>query len=372
MEQILSSPVPRHVRRAVPASRTAAPCPPADPRWSLLDLVRICRDRLGLRDRDITVLRGLLSLLPAGAETEGQVVFASNRVLIDRCDGIDERTLRRRIGHLGTRGLIARRSSPNGKRYQIRDDAAEVRLTYGIDLGPLFRIREHLQALADQCRREEMRAKALRAVLRDILYHHAARFAPDLATQAQRALRRKLSAEQVQDLIDTLHRHLPDPAPAAAVLSASDSQNDRQIQSSDKDHKDSDCAEKRDALTRPAPTPARAAKDLTVAECMDLARNAADFAPRPPRDWEDVVDLSTALAPAIGLDPQGVATARREMGPHGCALAILGLVEAFGRIRNPQAYLQALAIRARTEGIDAVRMFKSLVRPRSAPLRATA
>lgn len=376
MEQIMSSPMPWHARRAVsscqkdPGRETQRPGI-TDARWSLLDLVRRCRDRLALRDRDLAVLRGLLSLVPASAAPGTLVVFASNRVLVERCDGIDERTLRRRLAHLDACGLLSRRPSPNRKRYQVRDDLGDVRLTYGIDLSPLFALRDHLAALADQCMQDEIRRKALRAVIRDILYHHAASMDPDLAVHAQRSLRRALSADQLQDLIDTMHGDLRTTtvpnASGTADVSVSNGQNDRHIQSSDKEDFESEHAGENcdDPDLNPQAKAHRDAdqNDITVHECMSLAKNAAAFASSATRDWLDVVKLSTVLAPAIGLRPEDVESARQTMGPLGCALAVLGLVEAFGKIRNTRAYLHALTQRARNEGIDLVRMFRSLTKP---------
>lgn len=373
----MSSPVPRHARRTTSQRHSDRGCEKpnygtADARWSLLDLVRRSRNRLGLRDRDITVLRGLLSLVPPSADPSALVVFASNRVLIERCDGIDERTLRRRLEHLKARGLIARRSSPNGKRYQVRDDCTDVRLTYGIDLSPLFAIRDHLEALAEQCLRDEIRCKALRSVIRDILYHHAANMQPELTERACRSLRRSLSSDQLEEIIDHLHAELPpaklQDASVTTVLSASDSQNDRHIQKSYKENYESEDAEEEkgaEPLTADVTSqPGGEGNDITVRECMAMARNAATFTSEPARDWDDVVKLSAALAPALGLENSDVDVARRTMGPLGCALAILGLVESFDKIRNPRAYLRALTTRARENGLDFVRMFRSLTNSR--------
>jgi replication initiation protein RepC len=55
--------------------------------------------------------------------------------------------------------------------------------------------------------------------------------------------------------------------------------------------------------------------------------------------------------------------AEKHLGRHGCALAVLGLVEAFGRIRNPEAYLAALIKRQLTQGLNLVGMFRSSVKP---------
>jgi replication initiation protein RepC len=374
MEHIMSSPVPRHVRRTdtfyQKDPRAETPKKAEDARWSLLDLVRRSRKHLGLRDRDIAVLRGLLSFVPPSAAPDTLVVFASNRVLIERCDGIDERTLRRRLEHIKTCGFIARRSSPNGKRYQVRDDCADVRLTYGIDLSPLFAIRDHLIALAEQCLRNEIRTKALRSVIRDILYHHAASLRPELAEHASRAMRRSLSCAQLEEIVNQLQLEVPttdgQDTTLPAVLTVSDSQIDRHIQSSKEENYESERAPEE---TRPASLLAssgdskrRDSKDITVAECMALARSAASFALKPAQDWNDVVRLSGQLAPALGLESSDIETARRTMGSLGSALAILGLVEAFEKIRRPRAYLHALTKRASEKGFDFVRMFRSLTK----------
>ncbi len=357
MQHVMSSSVSR---RAQPAGRqTRTPPAPQDPRWQLLALVRTCRDKLALRDRDITVLRGLLSLVPAGATPVQRVVFASNRVLIERCDGIDERTLRRRLAQLQTAGLLIRKPSPNGKRYQIRDADTEARLTYGIDLTPLFALQSHLEGLAALCGQEALQRRSLRAMIRDLLFRH-----PDAGTPAEReearlSLRRVLSIARLEAILRMLAPESP-PTPAPQ-MTVSDSQNDRHIQRSDKEDLESEPAEK---CQKPQPAPeTQPDEDLTVEECLDLAPTARALAPEPLRSWDGMIDLSARLAPAIGLSPQIMQSARSALGPHGCALAVLGLIEALGRIRNPQAYLQALILRAGNQGLNSVRMFRSLVRP---------
>lgn len=373
----MSSPVPRYVRRTGSSCsserrRESSDSGTTDARWSLLDLVRRSRNPLGIRDRDVTVLRGLLSLLPPSTDPGSLVVFASNRVLIERCDGIDERTLRRRLGHLAGCGLLARTSSPNGKRYQVRDECADVKLTYGIDLSPLFALRDHLAALAEQCAREEVRRKALRSVIRDILYHHSPDILPELTERAYRSLRRCLSSEQLEEIVDLLRATLPpkkqQDASVATVLSASDSQNDRHIQRSNKKDYELEAVEApSDADHRTPDVPSQRSEnsnDISVHDCMAMAKSAAAFTVEPLRSWDDVIRLSSTLAPALGLQRVDVDVARRTMGPLGSALAILGLLESFDKIRSPRAYLRALCIRTREESLDFVRMFRSLTKAR--------
>ncbi|MDZ4094953.1 MAG: plasmid replication protein RepC [Paracoccaceae bacterium] len=380
MEQITSTPMLRHARRTNLSSlkpHEQTPAADKDKRWHILDLAKTCRQRLKLRDRDIAVLRGLLSILPPQARPDQMVVYASNRVLIDRCDGIDERTLRRRIAHLQACGMLTRRTSPNGKRYQIRNEHHDTVLTYGIDLAPLFNIQGHLEALALDCRHEAVRVKVLRAMIRDVLFSTPPHQTTDVQTEAQRALRRVLDADQLRQILSQLKEVAPIDNPQltnisslpTTHLSVSDGQNDRHIQSSYKDNLESEGAESQ--TTR---IPANHKKnapmnqaDITVDECIELATTAKAMAPKQPQCWEDLIDLSTSLAPAVGLQRAVIHEAEKHLGRHGCALAILGLVEAFGRIRNPEAYLTALVQRRLKQGLDLVRMFRSLVRPISPP-----
>lgn len=366
----------RHARRTNLSSlkpHEQTPAADKDKRWHILDLAKTCRQRLKLRDRDIAVLRGLLSILPPQARPDQMVVYASNRVLIDRCDGIDERTLRRRIAHLQACGMLTRRTSPNGKRYQIRNEHHDTLLTYGIDLAPLFNIQGHLEALAVDCRHEAVRVKVLRAMIRDVLFNTPPHQTTDVQTEAQRALRRVLDADQLRQILSQLKEVAPIDNPQltnispllTTQLSVSDGQNDRHIQSSYKDNLESERAEgqtTRIPANHKKNAPMNQA-DITVGECIELATTAKAMAPKQPQCWEDLIDLSTSLAPAIGLQRAVIHEAEKHLGRHGCALAILGLVEAFGRIRNPEAYLTALVQRRLKQGLDLVRMFRSLVRP---------
>ena len=376
MQQISLSPTLVRVRRQSLSSgeprRAASPSVPKDPRWHLLDLAKSCRRSLNLRDRDIAVLRGLLSLVPAQAAPNEVVVFASNRVLVERCDGIDERTLRRRLAHLQKCGLLMRRSSPNGKRYQVRGDQQEPLLTYGIDLGPIFQIRDQLEAMADECRREEARVRTLKSLIRDALFKKSASHTECLQEEARLALRRTLTSEQLRDILTRLDElpadgstgPTPEPNSQSNQLTVSNGQTDRHIQSLNKE-----ILEYEEAASRPQPAAKKPSHevshpdDLTVTECIKLTATAQSFSSRPPESWEDIIELSASLAPAIGVGSTSFRQAQEQLGRHGCALAILGLVEAYGRIRKPAAYLNTLIQRSRRHGIELISMFRSLVRP---------
>jgi replication initiation protein RepC len=369
MKHIQISPVQAHRSKLASSGNAATK---VDPRWYALDLVRVSRLRLKLTDRDIAVLRGLLSLLPTDAWGRQMVVFASNRVLAARCDGIEERTLRRRLNQLVERGLIARKTSPNGKRYQVKDPDNACVLAYGIDLAPLYGILAHLEALALDCRREERRIRGLKSLIRDRLYNHAGLGALPCAQTAHRALRRKVSADDLQTIFDEMQHFIETSQPLQVTalvpetekMPATDSQNVRHIQRSNIEDLESESAEDRaESSVETVTVPKHeASRDITVSECMEAATTARAMSARLPRTWPEVVMLARTLGPSIGLDPASIRAADMKLGEYGSALAILGLVEAFDRIRSPKAYLNTLVKKAQTRGLDCVKMFWSLTR----------
>src|SRR5690606_21262225 len=138
-------------------------------------------------------------------------------------------------------GLLARRHSPNGKRYRVHDPDNVTQLAYGLDLEPLFVIQSHLEALAEDCARDRQRIAVLKARLRDALYRAGQDTPPDLAEECRLSLRRALTSEQLEALLHRLLEPAEVPSlpsriqPETPILTASDGQNDRHIQSSDKE-----------------------------------------------------------------------------------------------------------------------------------------
>ncbi len=322
-------------------------------------------DSLGLKARDISVLRGLLTFIPADRWADPLMVFASNAALQARCDGIDERTLRRRLTRLCDAGLIVRKQSPNRKRYVVRDETGTPVLSYGFDLGPLRDNLARLQAIAAETQAELARIKVLKAVLRDRLYRLSmTNFQPETAevdlAAIQRMLRKKgdVSALEtaitaVDNILNTVE-NLGENNCAAMILTDSGGQNDRDIQSSNKEYvKDSAPAQKHiEASTK--------TEELTLTECIDAAKSAMEFCQDLPQSWAEVTTLAHQLAPAIGVAPQQFDRTKAALGDRGAALAILGLVEAFARIREPSRYLNTLVTKASAVGLDVARMFRSL------------
>lgn len=313
-----------------------------DPRWKALNLVQTARERLGLKARSLTVLRGLLTFLkPNEWGSTRMCVFPSNSALQERCDGIDERTLRRHLSQLCAAGLIERHMSPNRKRYQVRDETGAVVLSYGFDLTALHHHAERLENLAQEVLLENHRIQSLKAILRDLLWKSQS---SDAATM--RLLRNKTSVEVLEQAIADLRISLG--------LTDSHGQTDRHIQNSNKDYIEE----------ASAPLPQT---NLTLQRCVEAAKDAVSFAAEPIRSWHDLHELAATLAPSLGLTRENEASAFAALGHRGFTLAILGLVQSIGRIKSIPSYLSALSAKAKAGRLDLSKMYASLTRKTQFP-----
>jgi len=346
---------------------TPAPSTKQDPRWNALNAAQAAMGALGLRDRDIAVLRGLLTFIQPERWLEKLMVHASNKTLQTRCDGIDERTLRRRLTRLCEVGLIVRHQSPNRKRYVIRDEFGNQVLSYGFDLSPLRENLIHLQSIADEQRTTDLRIKVLKAVLRDRLFKLLLSSFPS-ETEAidvaplQKLLRQKVAIPTLEVAILTVDNIIsntldsPDNQNQTPKTSDSVSQIDRDIQSSKKEY----IEESYDASKLKAASQESASNNIALDDCIDAAKVAMDFSLHRPRTWEELAHFADQLAPAIGIQQKQMLRTKEALGQRGASLAILGLVEALGRIREPSRYLNILIDKARKGCLDLVRMFRSL------------
>jgi replication initiation protein RepC len=356
MHQITSQ---KTIRKDLPTS--------TDLRWASLNAVQSAMKALGLRDRDITVLRGLLTFIIPDKWSEKLMVYASNASLQARCDGIDERTLRRHLARLCEVGLIIRHQSPNRKRYIVRGVHGQCVLSYGFDLGPLRDNLAQIHMIAEEQRASDLQVKVLKALLRDRLYKLAQcgsrpETAEDSIGFLQKLLRRKVDVEALEAAIEAVENQLPNEAEAVEIsthssqMSDSDGQNVRHIQSSKKEYiEESSCA-----LEAQNTNVSALACDITLTECIEAARSAMEFSQERPKTWTDVARLAHQLAPAIGIQTQQLLRTREALGERGASLAILGLVEAYARIKEPVRYLNALVTKASKSGLNLVRMFRSL------------
>lgn len=132
-------------------------------KWAVFRDICAARPRLHVSERALAVLDALLSFHPETALTGNDlVVFPSNQQLSLRAHGMAPATLRRHLAVLVEAGLIARRDSPNGKRYARKDARGGIEVAYGFDLSPLVVRATQFAAWADEIRAEARATKQLR------------------------------------------------------------------------------------------------------------------------------------------------------------------------------------------------------------------
>ena len=175
-------------------------------KWLVLRHCVTAKAQLGVSGRALTVLSALLS---CHKETElrasdNLVVFPSNKELARRAHGISEPTLRRALAQLVAARLLARRDSPNGKRYARRGVGGDITRVFGFDLRPLLARAADIALMAEDVAAERREMADLRERItltrRDIVKS----FALAQETDAQRAERAPAGLE-LQKSLNTLY-----------------------------------------------------------------------------------------------------------------------------------------------------------------------
>lgn len=327
--------------------------------WEILDALAACRAKFGLTSTSVTVLRALLSFLPKTQDQRSDpfLVWPSNEALAKRADGMDERTLRRHLARLSDAKLIERRGSPNGKRFALRCKSAVV-AAYGFTLSPLFARKSEILETAEAMRLESEMRDIERAHILDLLHQLATqRFhsgEPKLSEESDREIRKQLrcsiQANELVNIKKSLAELVEPYAPDIVVVSASNSQNDRHHQKSDKESLESVGERQKEPSvitnSKPEAPPKPCVDDLTFEDCLEAASESVAFSPEPVRSWRDLIKLGETLAPMIGIGSELMDHVRRAMGPLAASLSVLCLVQRSDKINRPGAYLRALALKA--------------------------
>lgn len=128
--------------------------------WAILGHLVEAKRYLPLKTAEVSTLRALLSC----RQDAGTIVYAGNRTLAKRADGVDERTLTRHLSRLCKMGFLSRKSSANGKRY-VKTRPQGAKEAFGVDLAPLFERATEFALLARRAKEEDL----LIAQLRDCL-----------------------------------------------------------------------------------------------------------------------------------------------------------------------------------------------------------
>lgn len=350
--------------------RSHAPCPAVD-KWVLFTQVRTARARLGVTDRNLTVLHALLSFLPARELRDGEplVVFPSNASLSDRAHGMPESTLRRHIAALVAAGLIARRDSSNGKRFAQRTRLGELVQIYGLDLRPLLLCANRVAVAAAEIEEEALALRRRRSqamvMLRDAtkLAAMTREISPETLPDPEpvlhhlrQTLRRRLDGVSLDGVIDLLAGLLSALQTQLEVdeLSGSAAQNERHYQNSKLKSHDSESCMRAGELPRHGqsePEPRRAMEldreepDIPLVLVTQACPDILPYTPGPLRRWADLVETADRLQPFLGIAGETWSDAKKRMGHKNAAATMAAILQRFGSIRNPGGYLRSLTDR---------------------------
>ncbi|MFG6573410.1 helix-turn-helix domain-containing protein [Sulfitobacter sp. 1A13353] len=226
--------------------RNLEPTGPAINKWELFDLVKFCREELGVKEREIAVLGAHLSVMPTDLLIPGALNTSYMQVsrILMRANCMDERSFRRGEATLEDRGCIWRNLSPNKRRFPLRKNGKIVD-AYGIDLNPLLQRVDELRRLRDAriAREEECnflrtkvssRLHALRESFADAaeeLVERIGSFASDL----RKITRRKSTGPEVlHQLIDRLAAFEQSLCAAPCPIAQSDQTREDSAESEDK------------------------------------------------------------------------------------------------------------------------------------------
>lgn len=340
-------------------------------KWHLLQDIVLGRLALGLKAQEIAVLEVLLSFIPGktiGAR-EKLVVYPANSTICTRLNGMPCSTMRRHLSRLVSLGLIARRDSPNGKRYQ-RSYGEEV-VAYGFDLSPLWQRMGEIRSHAEAARRAEAEIHALREAIalqrRDLIALLAADEPCDALTDLSRALRRKLSGTDLQGISEKLqqliHAYTPlEIAVETKDLSSSGAQSEQQYQNTNIYH-----SESVEQICDQLPCKAKGSKVLRTEEVplalvLSTCNKLSNLSPEPIQCWYSLQRAVEALYPMMGISPVVWFSAKARLGCDKAAAIVAAILERFETIRSPNAYLESLCIRSVSGLLRFPAIFEALAR----------
>ena len=357
-------------------------------KWEVLRELGVAKRRMGITDRELTVLQALLSFHPEtilGGNSAELIVFPSNAAICERLNGMPCSTMRRHLAGLVKAGLILRRDSANGKRF-VRRHGEETE-AYGFDLRPLLARFSDFCAEAEAQRAEDEAYERLRRKVslmrRDLvgLADYGEEQYPDaplwseihaLAADAFRALRRNLSIESLADWAVRLEAMLDASRDVfeceSEIMSTSDVLSEQHFQNSNLNPQDSEpCFEKAEGRNPPGDAPMdekmpNIPLGLVLATCHEFQT----FVPDKVRHWHHLVQAADVLRPMMGISPSAWQDAIEAMGPEEASVVLVAMLERGSEIKNPGGYLRHLSAKARDVGFSCGPMVMALTRKSAA------
>lgn len=371
-------------------SRELEPETSAD-KWKLFRALCEAKPKLGISERALSVMNALLSFYPETtlSEENGLIVFPSNMQLSLRAHGMAEATLRRHIAALVDAGLLARRDSPNGKRYARKDGDGSIDEAYGFSLAPLLSRAREIEQIAADVKIERLQLRRLRERLticrRDIgklievaieegvdgnwdgIHQHyrslvatiprvatAATVAPILEEmemlreEISNLLEIRLKIENLSGNPDQIERHKQNSHP--------ESTNELEPRS----------LEEQRERPSPAIEPQREPmKVFPLGMVLRACPSISDYGPggvvASPRD---LMQAAVVVRSMLCVSPSAYQDACEVMGPENASAVMACILERSGHIKSPGGYLRDLTSRAKRGEFSPGPVLMALLRAR--------
>lgn len=345
-------------------------------RWALYKGLCVAKSDFGLNDRCLAVLSSLLSFLPEDQMTakSNPVVFPSNRQLSLRAHGMPESTLRRHLKSLINAGIIARKDSPNRKRYAHKDGAGAVELAFGFSFAPLIERASEIGQKAEAILAQHRALKLLRDQVSVVRREIAAKFGTAEQTEALSALfsrfrlivdaipRRASTAELTAlkekfEAVDAELTKLLENKENVPEMSSTGAQSERHYyESLTESLLDSKNAKLNDLTAqKPESHPSASAKgsssrrlmtltlDAVLRSCPDITAYAANGV----RSWRDLLDAASVVSSFLGIAETAWREASVILGREGAATVVAWILQRAEEINSPGGYLRALLQKAK-------------------------
>jgi replication initiation protein RepC len=349
-------------------------------KWKIFRAICTARPQLGVSERALSVLNALLTFHPETTLTgeDELVVFPSNEQLSLRAHGMPASTLRRHLAVLVDAGLIARRDSPNGKRYARKNRAGAIELAFGFDLSPLVVRSDEIENLAKEVEAEARALKLARERItlcrRDIAkmiatgieegvvmggagqgpaswqeihatFRALVEEIPRTATREQLEPMADFLSAFADDVLKLLETHIKTENP-----SGNESQAERHIQNSNPEplievepSLREGRAERAEPNSRiPAATERTYPLGMVLSACPDIV----DYAKGGIANWRDFLATAAVVRPMLGISPSAWEEARTVMGEAEAAVVVACLLQRSSTIQSAGGYLRELTRKA--------------------------
>jgi replication initiation protein RepC len=365
-------------------------------KWQLYRWLCEGKTLVGVGDRALAVLNGLLSFYPDSelSEENGLMVFPSNAQLSLRAHGMAGATLRRNLAALVDAGLIVRRDSPNGKRYARKGGDGVIDEAFGFSLAPLLVRAEEFSQAAERVRAEGRALKLMRERItlqrRDIqkLVEVAiAERAPGNWDGIWSRFRAIVMAIPRRAGVNELEPILADLAALREEVdmmlesfmnsmnpSANESQSERQQSDSNTDSifEFEPALEKSTARLEPDPGSDQKPRGYPLGLVLKACPDIVDYAVDGIEGWRDLMHTAAQVRGYLGVSPSAYEDACHVMGQEVAAIVIACILQRAQHINSAGGYLRVLTEKARAGQFSVGPMLMAALKAGGATARMTA